>query len=298
MRQKIFILTLLLIPIIYLYFVLKYIPSNSSNFQNIEKYFGSSEFTGKLNNKLTSNKGTKSVFNFNKITFYNYSIPILMYHYVEYNPNKADFKRDQLNIEPHIFEQQIQTLLNNNYEFITANNLASIIKENKKVENKYVVLTFDDGYRDFYTDVLPILKKYNVKATLYIVYNFLDNPNYLYKWQVDEIIKSNLVEIGSHTLNHTYLKGTNANMVQNEVQESKNKLENTFNIKINSFAYPYGAYDDFAKQQVQKAGYTNAVTTDLGITANNKNIFSLKRIRPGYNTGNNLTGYLNKLQNY
>ena len=266
MRQKFLIIILLLIPVIYLFSILKYIPNENSSFQDTKKYLE--------NNSSTSTSGTKNVFNFNKVTFYNYLIPILMYHYVEYNQNKADFKRDQLNIEPNIFEQQIQTLLDNNYKFITAGKVATVIKDNKKNTNKYVVLTFDDGYQDFYTDVFPILKKYNVKATLYLVYNFLDNPNYLYKWQVDEIIKSNIVEIGSHTLNHTYLKGTDSKMVQNEIQESKYKLENTFNITINSFAYPYGAYDDFAEQQIKKAGYTNAVTTDLGIIANNENKFS------------------------
>jgi len=140
-----------------------------------------------------------------------------------------------------------------------------------------------------------ILKKYNVKATLYLVYNFLDKQNYLYQWQVDEIIKSDLVEIGSHTLNHTYLKGTDQEMVKNEIFSSKEELENTFSIKINSFAYPYGAHDSYAEQQVEQAGYTNSVTTDLGIISDNDDRFILKRIRPGYNSGEGLINYLDKL---
>jgi peptidoglycan/xylan/chitin deacetylase (PgdA/CDA1 family) len=167
-----------------------------------------------------------------------------------------------------------------------------------KVPNpkNYVVLTFDDGYRDFYTDVLPILQKYNAKATVYLVYNFLDNPNYLYTWQVREIIDSNLVEIGSHTLNHTYLKGMTEEIIVNEINESKFELENAFNIKINSFAYPYGAYNELTAKQVELAGYTNAVTTDLGIISNTNNKFVLKRIRPGYSTGQGLINYLDKLK--
>lgn len=219
-----------------------------------------------------------------------------MYHYVEYNQNKEDFKRDQLNIEPHIFEQQIEGLIANNYKFITTNELAKIINSNKPDNNNYVALTFDDGYRDFYTDVFPILKKYNVKATVYIIYNFLNSNNYMYSWQVEEIIESQLVEIGSHTNNHTYLKGTNNEIITEEIVSSKKLIEDEFNITVNSFAYPYGAYNDFAQQQVEKAGYTNATTTDLGIISNKDNKFKLKRIRPGYNSGQGLVNYIEKLK--
>ena len=288
MRQKISFIFLLLIPIVYLLFILKYIPSNNSNFNNLNKFFGANIFE--------NTPSTKNVFNFQRVVFYDYKVPILMYHYVEYNENKEDFKRDQLNIEPHIFEQQIETFIKNNYKFITADELTTLVKSNKATTDKYVVLTFDDGYRDFYTDVLPILKKYNVKATLYIIYNFLDKENYLYKWQVDEIIETKLVEIGSHTLNHMYLKGTNQGMVTDEIVTSKSEIEKTFNIKVNSFAYPYGAYNDFAVQQVETSKYTNAITTDLGIIANKDNLFELKRIRPGYNTNQSLINLIEGLK--
>ena len=288
MRQKISFIFLLLIPIVYLLFILKYIPSNNSNFNNLNKFFGANIFE--------NTPSTKNVFNFQKVVFYDYKVPILMYHYVEYNENKEDFKRDQLNIEPHIFEQQIETFIKNDYRFITADELTTLVKSNKATTDKYVVLTFDDGYRDFYTDVLPILKKYNVKATLYIIYNFLDKENYLYKWQVDEIIETKLVEIGSHTLNHMYLKGINQGMVIDEIVTSKSEIEKTFNIKVNSFAYPYGAYNDFAAQQVETSKYTNAVTTDLGIIANKDNLFELKRIRPGYNTNQSLINLIEGLK--
>jgi len=287
-RPKTLLAILLLIPVIYLLFVLNYFPSTFISFKQLDHFFGTNTFEGK--------NDAKNLFNFNQIVYYDYKIPILMYHYVEYNQNKEDFKRDQLNIEPHIFEQQIQTLINNNYEFITANELATIIESTKPNPKNYVVLTFDDGYRDFYTDVLPILKKYNAKATIYLVYNFLDNPNYLYTWQVNEIIDSKLVEIGSHTLNHTYLKGMTEEIIVNEINGSKFELENAFNIKINSFAYPYGAYNELTAKLVELAGYTNAVTTDLGIISNTNNKFVLKRIRPGYSTEQGLINYLEKLK--
>ena len=223
-------------------------------------------------------------------------VPIILYHYVEYVKDAKDTIRKSLSITPFVLDQQIKTLKDAGYTFMTASEVADVIDGKSKIPGKPIVLSFDDGYRDFYTDVLPILKKYNVKATLYIIYNFLDQENYLYKWQVDEIIETKLVEIGSHTLNHMYLKGTNQGMVTDEIVTSKSEIEKTFNIKVNSFAYPYGAYNDFAAQQVETSKYTNAVTTDLGIIANKDNLFELKRIRPGYNTNQSLINLIEGLK--
>jgi len=110
-----------------------------------------------------------------------------------------------------------------------------------------------------------------------------------------EIIDSGLVEIGSHTLNHKYLLGIDSEIIKNEVIANKSLLENEFGIKVVSFAYPYGVFDDEIIQITKDAGYTNAVGTDLGVIVNKNNLFSIKRIRPGYNQNYGLTDYLDSL---
>lgn len=224
-----------------------------------------------------------------------FRIPVLLYHYVEYVQDKGDTIRQSLNITPYTFEEQIKTFKDNNYTFLTASDVSDILDGKKKMPKKPVVITFDDGYRDFYTDAFPILKKYQAKATAYIVPNFLNRPNYMFTAQVEEIIKSGLVEIGAHTLNHVYLKGIDAKRAKEEIAESKYELEKEFNIKVVSFAYPYGAFDQETEKLVKEAGFKTAVSTIPGIAVSRENRYFIYRIRPGYNTKIQLTNYLESI---
>ena len=114
-------------------------------------------------------------------------VPILLYHYVEYVKDPGDSIRKSLNIIPYIFDQEVKTLKDAGYNFITPKDLADVLDDKNNLPERPVILTFDDGYRDFYTDVFPILKKYQVKAIAYIVPNFLDKPNNLSTWMLKEI---------------------------------------------------------------------------------------------------------------
>ena len=215
-------------------------------------------------------------------------IPILLYHYVEYNKDKRDFLRNSLNIPPHIFEAQIKTLQAAGYAFITPKDLPKLLDAPSADEKKYAILSFDDGYEDFYTYAFPILKKYNVRTINYVVYNFIGRPNYLKEGQIKEIIKSGLIEIGSHTLNHISLTGLNEQLAKTEIEQSKKLLEEKFGVKIESFAYPYGFYNAQIKQMVRSAGYTTSVTIDAGNVVDKRSLLELKRVRPGYNIGKDL----------
>lgn len=219
-------------------------------------------------------------------------MPILIYHYVEYVKDDKDTIRKSLNIIPYIFEEQVKTLKNAGYYFITLADLANVLDDKNNLNPKSVILTFDDGYRDFYTDVFPILKKYQVKAVVYIVPNFLNKPNNMDTWMVSEIAKSGLVEIGAHTMDHTYLAGLPLQRVKYEIGQSKKYLEKNFGIRVVSFAYPYGAFDNQAIDVVKKAGIRTAVTTINGIFAQDINRFFLYRIRPGVRTGEELLDFL------
>ncbi len=219
-------------------------------------------------------------------------VPILLYHYVEYAKDQGDTIRKSLDIVPYTFEQEIKTLKDDGFSFITTKDLADALDDETVLPSKSVILTFDDGYRDFYTDVFPILKKYQVKAVAYVVPNFLGRPNNLDIWQLKEIAKSGLVEIGAHTMDHSYLAGLPLKKVRYEVEESKKYLEKLLGIKIVSFAYPYGAFDNQAIDVVKKAGFQSAVTTIPGIYSMDINRFFLYRIRPGGRVGQSLLNLL------
>jgi len=219
-------------------------------------------------------------------------VPILIYHYVEYVKDKNDTFRQKLNIPPHVLTSQVETLKDAGYTFINATELANALSDKQKLPKKVVMLTFDDGYMDFYTDVFPILKKENVKAVEYVITDFLNRPNFMFTLQVQEIAKNPLVEVGDHTVNHTWLKGIAKSQAEYEVSQSKKDLENIIKAPVYSFAYPYGAFDEQAIEAVKNAGFTNAVSTVPGIVHTNNSEYFLYRLRPGYRTGKDLLDYL------
>ncbi len=221
-------------------------------------------------------------------------IPILMYHYVEYVQDKGDTIRQSLDITPYAFEHQIITLVNAGYTFITAGELGEMFDGKRDIPVKPILLTFDDGYRDFYTDAYPIIKKYRIKATAYIISGFIGYRNYMTDTQLQTIGSGGLVEIGAHTVHHVSLKHAPREEIQKELCESKTALETLIGIPVVSFAYPNGAYDENAIKEVQESGFTTAVATKPGIEIDPKNRYALVRIRPGSNTGADLLKRINQ----
>jgi peptidoglycan/xylan/chitin deacetylase (PgdA/CDA1 family) len=219
-------------------------------------------------------------------------VPILMYHYVEVVKDKRDTIRQSLDILPTVFEKQIETLQEAGYSFLTAGELGEVLDGKRALPTKSVVLTFDDGYRDFYTDVFPILEKHQVKATSYIIAGFLGGQNYMTPDMVASISASGLVEIGGHTITHPSLKGMSFARAEVEVTKGRQMLEQEFHVPVVSFAYPYGTFDEQAIAIAKQAGFTTAVSTIPGIEENQADRFFLFRIRPGYRTGQSLLDYL------
>lgn len=221
-------------------------------------------------------------------------VPILMYHYVEYVHDQRDTIRKSLSLTPFVFEKQLQTLIGGGYAFITTKDLAEVLDGKARLPVKPIILTFDDGYGDFYTDVFPLLKKYNVRAVAYIVPGFSDKLNYMTSAQVGEVAKSGIVEIAAHTMHHVWLKGMSKEHATYEIEESKKMLEANYGIPVVSFAYPYGAFDEQAAAIVKKAGFRTAVSTVPGIESSKNNQFFLYRIRPGGRTGQDFLNFLSQ----
>lgn len=207
-------------------------------------------------------------------------IPIIMYHYVEYVKDTKDIIRKKLSITPLLFEQHLRALKDAHYETYFVKDIPQILDGTIDYSTQSAVLTFDDGYEDFYTDVFPLLKKYNMRATLYIITSYIGKKGFLNEGQIRELIDSDLVEIGSHTKDHVYLKVSPKDYADEQIRESKKILEETFNIRVKTFAYPYGAFNEHALGAVERMGYTAAVSVIPGEIQSKDNLFFLSRIRP------------------
>ena len=134
-----------------------------------------------------------------------YKVPILTYHYIEYPTNPDDTIRKGLTVLPSNFEAQIINLRENEYKFITPYDLYLALKGEKEISEKSVIVTFDDGFGDFYTDAYPIIKKYEIPVTVFMVTGLINQPNYLTYEQIIDILKSGYVEFGSHSWSHKNL---------------------------------------------------------------------------------------------
>lgn len=224
----------------------------------------------------------------------NFHLPILMYHYVEHVQDEGDTIRQSLNTSPETLTSQIKTLQQANYTFLTASQTAHIINGTIPLPEKAVLLTFDDAYEDFYTDVLPILKRYQIPATVYVITQFLDRPNYMTSQQLTAVRNSGLVEIGAHSQHHYDLPYISPTKATQEISGSKIDLEKKLAIPVYSFAYPSGRYNQEIITLTQDAGYTNAVSTDLGTEQTLNRLFNLYRLRTGGRSGPNLLKFLDQ----
>lgn len=160
-------------------------------------------------------------------------IVVLMYHGVDNKNNEFTILKDD-------FEEQMKYLANHNYETIF---VEDIYKDHKG--KKTIALTFDDGYENFYDNVFPLLKKYNLKANLYIITSAIGKDKYLTESEIKEMSDSSLVSIGSHTENHVPLTYFGEKDIINELQFSKQKLEKITGNEIKIISYPNGNYDDY-----------------------------------------------------
>ena len=208
-------------------------------------------------------------------------IPIIMYHYVEYVKDVEDLVKKRLDINPDLFEGHLKALKEASYKTYFVKEIPDILDGKIEYSTHSAVLTFDDGYKDFYTVVFPLLKKYQMKATIYVVVNFIGRRGFMNDKEIKEVLDSGLVELGSHTLDHLYLKLTPESTARKQIFESKKILEEKFKVKVETFAYPYGAFSKKTVDLVKEAGYKAAVSVIPSMIQSKENLFYLSRVRPG-----------------
>lgn len=190
-------------------------------------------------------------------------VPILTYHYIRVNPDVRDRMGFALSVTPADFAAQMDWLARNGYHTVTTEDLHAYLNGRRGLPSKPVILTFDDGYADFYTTALPILRSHDFQADLYVVSGFVGRSGYVTAAQVRESDRSG-IEIGSHTVNHADLARTSAGGVRAEVVDSKRYLEALLGHPIYSFCYPSGKFNGAVAYQVSAAGYHDATTTMAG----------------------------------
>jgi peptidoglycan/xylan/chitin deacetylase (PgdA/CDA1 family) len=204
------------------------------------------------------------------------SIPILMYHYIRVVTDPNDELGFNLSVTPDKFAKDLDYLQDRGYTTINFSDI-----ENGNIPEKSIILTFDDGYEDFYRNAYPELKKRGMTAVSFIIVN-KNSEGYMKREEIKEL-SDNGIEIGSHTLSHPDLSTLTKERAKKEITESKTKLEEIINRKVISLCYPSGKFTEETSDIAKEADYQFATTTKSGI-GQFKTPFSLSRYRMGPNT--------------
>jgi len=187
-------------------------------------------------------------------------VPILMYHHVMDPDAAKEINATNLNVATNTFREQMDYLLAKGYSILRLDEMMAGLRSGS-LPAKPVVLTFDDGYRDFYDNVFPILREKGIKATVFAISQFVGGPRYVEWWQLREMSGSGLVLVGDHTLNHLSLPKLSIDEQRNQIVSAKKILEDYVGQKVEYFAYPYGSYNGVSEQVLKENGFGGAVTT-------------------------------------
>lgn len=209
------------------------------------------------------------------------NVPILCYHSVSTNP----LDLENYTISKEEFKADVAYFKSKGYNFITPSELPSVSGDYDNI-----ILSFDDGYKDFYTNVFPILKEYNAKAVVYIIGSRIGKTGYLNQWEIKEMDESGLVEIGNHTdILHFRAKDLLISWYNDpfmleeaayDIGKCNQRLYEIIGHYPQAISYPYGAYSEALERKVKdELMFLTSVTTVHGIVKYSSNVYNpMKRI--------------------
>lgn len=204
-------------------------------------------------------------------TSINVSLPIFMYHFI------LDDYGDNLDTEnflkPSTLEEQLKYIVDNGYETVFVNEIEDLSNYTRPV-----ALTFDDCFVYFYNNAFPLFKKYNQKASIYIICNYVNGPNYLTTEQIQEMVDSGLISVQTHTLSHQKLSQMSLEDMKKELVESKKYLEDTYKISVDTLCYPIGDYDENVLKEAKEHFKYGLAMTGGVYYSNKHNLYEIPRI--------------------
>ncbi|GAC1675337.1 MAG: polysaccharide deacetylase family protein [Candidatus Acidiferrum sp.] len=202
-------------------------------------------------------------------------MPILMYHSISDNLFGMSHPYYHINTSPEVFSGQMRWLRNTGFQTI------SVADAWKKLESgadlsKNVVITFDDGYRDFYTEAMDVLRQCGFSATIFLATDRIQNvsariegADYL-TWSEVRELHSQGIKFGSHTVTHPDLRSLGPEQIEYELGCSREIIEQEVGAPVQEFCYPHafpeedGTFTRFLEDVLENQGYENGVCSSIG----------------------------------
>jgi peptidoglycan/xylan/chitin deacetylase (PgdA/CDA1 family) len=218
------------------------------------------------------------------------SIPILMYHGIVEDSEPGVHAYYRTTTAPRVFAEQMAYLSQNGYRSFSLEEAIRGLEDGNGTVGRGVVITFDDGYSDFYSNAFPVLNRYGFRASVFLPTAYIGDTRRRLKgrecltWSEIRELQKHGTWFGSHTVNHPQLRDLDAQALRSEIVTSKQTIEDKLGCPVESFAYPYAfpeTESDFKnrlRQLLGQAGYKNGVCTTIGRLVPGSDRYFLRRL--------------------
>jgi len=192
-------------------------------------------------------------------------VPILMYHYISTAPSVNDRIRYGLSVTPEMFEAQLKLLQDNGFTTITLRDLYDYLAVGTPLPDNPIILTFDDGYVDNYTNAFPILQKYGMIGTFFVLTGPADDgdPAYL-SWDMIQEMSSAGMDMQLHSRAHLDMRNRPYDWLVFQIIGGRQSIEGHTGKPVIFIAYPSGKYDANVQRFLRETNFWAAVTTAFG----------------------------------
>ena len=198
------------------------------------------------------------------------TLPILLYH-------RVGPESDALTISIDRFKEDMQYLTECGYQSITIEQGRDYLLGRRPLQRNPILITFDDGYLNNYTNAFPILQNFSMVASFFIITGLIGQQNRITVPQLHEMAAAGM-SFGSHTVSHRPLAELTDGEPSRELVQSKGVLEDILGRMVDFVAYPCGSYNQDTLQAACDAGYQGGLTTHMGVADSQENFLTLNRI--------------------
>ncbi|MFC9244823.1 polysaccharide deacetylase family protein [Streptomyces sp. NPDC057136] len=221
------------------------------------------------------------------------AVPVFAYHSVAREPAPwiAPFS-----VTPRTFTEQLDRISDAGLSVVPLRQLVAALRGCKPLPERSVVLTFDDGFADFYWTVAPVLAERGLPATLYITTGAVHAPGAgpegsllppaaMLNWRQITTLDALDIEIGGHSRTHAQLDILPAARARHEVNDSKRRLEDALSHPVSSFAYPHGYHSATVRRLVREAGWSSAAAAGDAFSSTADDPWRISRLMVRSDTG-------------
>jgi peptidoglycan/xylan/chitin deacetylase (PgdA/CDA1 family) len=215
------------------------------------------------------------------------TLPVLMYHRVDRPTAGMPAMTRRLTVAPADFAAEMSWLAGHGYHAITEREAYEAVVRGRPLRHRAVLITFDDGYRDVFRYAVPVLQRFRMPATAFVITNRTSDRRggtWLSWGELREMERLGL-DIGSHTVSHVDLTALPRAAAEAELVRSRLALERHLGHPVQWFAYPFGGVSPAVAALTRRAGYVLAVTTRPGRAQDRRRPLELHRLEVLDTTG-------------